>query len=67
MMPDDEWYYSELLDLLNQKEREKEESYYRQIEFELPLVKLPTPNGDEKIDDEPKNRGVIIIDLLTLH
>lgn len=67
MKPDDEWYYSELLDLLNQKEREKEESYYRQIELELPLVKLPTPIGDEKIDDEPKNRGVIIIDLLTLH
>ena len=63
MQPNDEWYYSELLDLLNQKEREKEESYWQPIELELPLIEPPQPIGDEKTDEEHKDRGVVIIDL----
>lgn len=61
----DEWYYSELLELLREKEREKEEAYYRPIELELPLYEQPQPIGDERPEnkEEEKNRGVIIIDL----
>jgi len=58
-----EWYYSELLDLLKEKEREKEESYYRPIELELPLYEPPQSIGDEPKSEEGKDRGVIIIDL----
>lgn len=59
----DEWYYSELLDLLKQKEKEKDESYYRPLELELPLYEPPQPIGDERKPDEEKDRGVIIIDI----
>lgn len=62
MQPTDEWYYQELLDLLKEKEREKEESYYRPLELELPLY--PQPIGDERPKDEQQvERGVVIIDL----
>lgn len=58
---DNEWYYSELLDLLKQKEKRKDESYYRPIELELPCE---PPIGDEIIDSEkPIDRGVVVIDL----
>lgn len=66
MRDNDEWFYSELLDFLKEKEREKEESYYRQIELELPLYEPShrQPIGDEKLnDDGQKDRGVIIIEL----
>lgn len=64
MQPTDEWYYSELLDLLKEKEREKENSYYRPIELELPLVQPTQPIGDEQPNnEEQKDRGVVVIDL----
>lgn len=63
MAPVDEWFYSELLDFLKEKERQKEEAYYRPLELELPLIMPPYYIGDEKPDDETINRGVIIIDL----
>ena len=64
MQPIDEWYYSELLDLLKKKEREKDESYYRPIELELPLIHPPQPIGDEQPKNEEQNeRGVVVIDL----
>lgn len=56
----DEWYYAELLELLKEKEREKEETYYRPLELELPFIE-PLSIGDEPKDEE-KNRGVIIIE-----
>lgn len=67
MQPMNEWYYSELLDQF--KQEEKEESYYRQIELELPVMEPPQsqPIGDEKTsEEEPKDRGVAIIDIYSL-
>ena len=63
---DSEWLYSELLDLFKEKEKEKEDSYYRPIELELPLIQPPQPIGDELPKNENENekdRGVVIIDL----
>lgn len=59
-----EWLYSELLDLLKQKEQEKEDSFYRPIELELPLIQPPPVEINEPSKNEEKvERGVIIIDL----
>ena len=59
----DEWYYAELLDLLNEKERQKEDSMYQPIELPL-YIEPPQSVGDERPkDEETKDRGVTIIDL----
>ena len=65
MEPADEWFYSELLKHLKEREERKDEEYYRPLELELPLTQQPI--GDEQIHHEetkePKDRGVIIVDL----
>lgn len=60
----DEWMYSELLDHLKHKEKEKDDRYYRPIELELPLVE-PPPIGDQQNDqrEEKQDRGVITIEI----
>ena len=56
-----EWLYGKLLEHLKQKEREKEEALYKQLELELPLI-IPEHIGDEKVKEEEDGyRGVIII------
>ncbi len=63
MENDSEWLYSELLEQMKQKEKEKEDSYYRPIELELPLI-MPPPFLDEpKKDEDQEKRGVIIIEI----
>lgn len=57
-----EWLYGKLLEHLKQKEREKEEALYKQLELELPLY-IPQPIGDEVKENEDGYRGVIIIQL----
>jgi len=61
METSDDWL--KLLDLLIQKEKEKEEAHYQPIELEFPLYEPPQSIGDEKVSDEQKDRGVVIIDL----
>ena len=58
MASDNEWYYSELLDFLKEKERKRDERFYQQIELELPMYE--PQNNEEPIEKE--NRGILIID-----
>jgi hypothetical protein len=55
-----EYTYAELLKLLKQKE-EQENTQYKQIELELPLIEMPTMNTDDEQKDN-EDRGIIIIE-----
>lgn len=54
-----EWLYSELLELLKQEKAQEQDSYYQQIELELPVLEEPIQQEDENNKDE---RGVLIIE-----
>jgi hypothetical protein len=58
---DNEIMYHWLLEKLKQKENEKDNSLYQQVELELPLME---PIQSNEIDEEEKEeRGIIIIDI----
>ena len=67
-MEHSEWLYSELLEILKQKEKEKDDSLYLPIELELPIAPVHDVIGDKmennNINEEKeKDRGVVIIEL----
>lgn len=59
-MENDELLYAELLRLLKQKDKEKQESTYKQIELEITYTEPPM-NIEEKIEKD-ESRGVVIIE-----
>lgn len=64
METNNEWYYSELLKFLKEKEQEKNESYYQPMQLELPFEKYDIPTIQE---EKREDRGVLVIDLLPCH
>ena len=55
----DEWFYSELLNILKDKEKDVEG---QQLELELPFEEPLEPIGDGQIGKN-EERGVVIIEL----
>jgi hypothetical protein len=57
----DESFYGWILEKIKQREQEKENALYEQIQLELPVEQPQVHIIDEQI--EKKDRGVITIDL----
>ena len=55
--------YSELLEIIKKKERDKEESFYRRIELEPPQLDDGS-KWQQPIEDTKEERGVEIIELI---